>query len=106
MASADLEEFDIEAVMAVLKSGRLALGPRLGEFGRSMAEYVGVRHALAVTSGTAALHFLVKGLGLGPGDEVLVPSFTFSGQRQRHSLRASRAGVCRHRERDVQRGSA
>ncbi|TCJ18912.1 DegT/DnrJ/EryC1/StrS family aminotransferase [Rubrobacter taiwanensis] len=78
MASADLEDSDIQAVLEVLRSGRLALGPKTGEFERSLAEYVGVRHAVAVSSGTAALHLIVKALGIGPGDEVLVPSFTFA----------------------------
>ncbi|MCB1054703.1 MAG: DegT/DnrJ/EryC1/StrS family aminotransferase [Acidobacteria bacterium] len=77
MASADLDASDVEAVLSVLRSGRLALGPMAERFEAAMAEYVGVRHAVAVSSGTAALHILVRALGLGPGDEVLVPSFTF-----------------------------
>ena len=78
MSAAELDESDIQAVLAVLRSGRLALGPRTADFERAMAAYVGVRHAVAVGSGTAALHLIVKALGLGPGDEVLVPSFTFA----------------------------
>lgn len=78
MSSADLDEADYEAVLGVLRSGRLALGPRAEEFERLMASYVGVRHAVAVNSGTSALHLIVRALGLGPGDEVLVPSFTFA----------------------------
>src|SRR6266487_3256187 len=78
MSSADLDESDIQSVLEVLRSGRLALGPKIGEFERLMAEYVGVRHAVAVNSGTAALHLIVRALGLGRGDEVLVPSFTFA----------------------------
>ena len=78
MSSPDLDESDVRAVVEVLRSGRLALGPKAVEFERSMAEYVGVRHAVAVSSGTAALHVIVKALGIGPGDDVLVPSFTFA----------------------------
>jgi perosamine synthetase len=78
MASADLDESDVEAVLGVLRTGRLALGPKIAEFERAMADYVGTRHAVAVSSGTAALHLIVKALGIGPGDEVLVPSFTFA----------------------------
>ncbi len=84
MSSADLNEADIQAVVAVLRSGRLALGPQAVEFERLVAGYAGVKHALAVSSGTAALHLLVRALGLGPGQgaefapEVLVPSFTFA----------------------------
>ncbi|HNT74568.1 MAG TPA: DegT/DnrJ/EryC1/StrS family aminotransferase [Anaerolineae bacterium] len=78
MSSADLNEADIQAVVAVVRSGRLALGPQAVEFERLVAEYVGVKHALTVSSGTSALHLLVRACGLGPGDEVLVPSFTFA----------------------------
>jgi perosamine synthetase len=78
MASADLDESDIEAVLGVLRTGRLALGPKIIEFERAIADYVGTRHAIAVSSGTAGLHLIVKALGITTGDEVLVPSFTFA----------------------------
>jgi perosamine synthetase len=77
MSSADLDDSDVQAVLEVLRSGRLALGPKAVDFERSVAEYAGVEHAVAVSSGTAALHLIVKALGIGAGDEVLVPSFTF-----------------------------
>jgi len=77
MSAPDIDSTDIEAVTAVLRSGRLSLGPCMLEFERSLADYVGVSHAVAVSSGTAALHLIVKALGIGPGDEVLVPSFSF-----------------------------
>ncbi len=78
MSAPDLDESDYEAVLDVLKSGRLALGPKAIEFEELMAEYIGIKHAVAVSSGTAGLHILVRALDIGPGDEVLVPSFTFS----------------------------
>ena len=78
MSSADLDESDVEAVMGVLRSGRLALGPKSAEFEQAMSDYIGVKHAIAVSSGTAALHLIVKSLGIGPDAEVLVPSFTFA----------------------------
>jgi len=78
MSAPDLDESDIQAVLEVLRSGRLALGPKAGEFEELMAEYIGVKYAIAVSSGTAGLHILVRALEIGPGDEVLVPSFTFS----------------------------
>lgn len=78
MASADIDETDIAAVVEVMRSGRLALGPYGVEFERVIAEYVGARYAVAVSSGTAALHLIVKALGLGEGDEVLTPSFSFA----------------------------
>lgn len=78
MSAPEVDESDVRAVQEVVRSGRLALGPRLEQFERAMAGYVGVRHAVAVGSGTAALHLIVRALGLGPGDQVLVPSFTFA----------------------------
>jgi len=78
MSSPDLEGSDVQAVSDVLGSGRLALGPHAEEFERLIAEYVGVDHCIAVSSGTAALHLIVAALGIGAGDEVLVPSFTFA----------------------------
>lgn len=78
MSFPDINDDDITAVTAVLRSGQLALGPQAVEFERLVAAYVGVKHALTVSSGTAALHLLVRALGLGPDDEALVPSFTFA----------------------------
>jgi perosamine synthetase len=78
MASADIDESDVEAVLGVLRTGRLALGPRTIEFEQAISDYVGMRYAVAVSSGTAALHLIVKALGIGAKDEVLVPSFTFA----------------------------
>src|SRR5579863_9742736 len=78
MSSSELDESDIQGVMDVLHSGRLALGPKAVEFEQNIAEYVGARHAIAVSSGTTALHIIARALELGPGDEVLVPSFTFA----------------------------
>lgn len=77
MSASELDESDIQAVLDVLHSGRLALGPKTVEFEQTLADYVGVKHGIAVSSGTAGLHLLVKALNLGSGDEVLVPSFTF-----------------------------
>ena len=74
MSAADLDEKDIQVVVEVLRSGRLALGPKAAEFGRQLARRSGVRHGVPVSSGTAALHLIVKTLGVGEGDEVLVPS--------------------------------
>ena len=78
MSSADLDDSDVQAVVKVIRSGRLALGPQTRAFEQLISDYVGVRHAVAVNSGTSALHLAVRALGIGPGDEVLVPSFTFA----------------------------
>jgi len=65
------------AVLAALGSGRLALGPLVRRFERRAARYVGVRHAVAVSSGTAGLHLVVRALGLRAGDEVITTPFSF-----------------------------
>ncbi|MBC7220201.1 DegT/DnrJ/EryC1/StrS family aminotransferase [Candidatus Bipolaricaulota bacterium] len=78
MSAPDISEEDVRAVAEVVRSGRLALGPQTEEFERLIAEYVGAKHAVAVSSGTTALHLVVRALGIGPGNEVLVPSFTFA----------------------------
>jgi dTDP-4-amino-4,6-dideoxygalactose transaminase len=68
---------DVEAVLDCLRSGWLTMGPRTADFEAAFAEYVGTRHAVAVSSGTAALHIATRALGVGPGDEVIVPGLTF-----------------------------
>jgi len=78
MSSPDLDESEIKELTDVLRSGRLALGPKAEEFEKGIASYVGVNYGVAVSSGTAGLHTLVRGLDIKEGDEVLVPSFTFS----------------------------
>lgn len=69
---------EIAAVTKVLESGMLASGLRVAEFEGAFAELVGVEHAIAVGSGTAALHLGLLAMGIGTGDEVIVPSFTFA----------------------------
>jgi len=66
------------AVMAVLDSGWLASGPRVKQFEEEFAKSVGARYAIALTSATAGLHVALKAMGVGPGDEVIVPSLTFA----------------------------
>ena len=73
-----LEQEDLDAVAGVLRSGLLAMGPRTAEFEEAFAEHLGARHAVAVSSCTAALHLAYLAAGVGPGDEVVVPSFTFA----------------------------
>ncbi len=72
-----LEPQDVDAVAETLRSGWLTMGPRTEAFEQAFAEHRGVRHAIAVSSGTAALHLAYAAAGIGPGDEVVVPSFTF-----------------------------
>jgi dTDP-4-amino-4,6-dideoxygalactose transaminase len=73
-----LDEDDVQAVLDVLRSGWLTLGPRTAEFERAFADHLGARHAVAVSSCTAALHLAYLAAGIGPGDEVIVPAMTFA----------------------------
>jgi perosamine synthetase len=73
----DISQADIDAVVSVLKTPHLSLGPRLPAFENAFARYLGMRHAVAVNSGTSALHLAVRALGLGPGDEMVTSPFTF-----------------------------
>jgi perosamine synthetase len=73
----DITEKEIEAVCAVLRSPNLSLGPKLGEFERAFAEYIGTKRAVAVNSGTSGLFLCMLAMGIGPGDEVITTPFTF-----------------------------
>ncbi len=73
-----IDEADIQAVVEVLRSDWLTTGPGVEEFEKAFARFVEARHAVAVSSGTAALHAAVYALGIGPGDEVIVPAMTFA----------------------------
>ena len=70
-------EEEKQAVLAVLDSGMLAQGPRVAEFEAAFAAFCGVKHAIATSSGTTALHVALLAHGIGPGDEVITPPFTF-----------------------------
>jgi dTDP-4-amino-4,6-dideoxygalactose transaminase len=73
-----LEPEDLEAVAATLRSGWLTMGPRTQAFEEAFAEAIGAAHAVAVSSCTAALHLAYLAAGIGPGDEVIVPSYTMA----------------------------
>jgi dTDP-4-amino-4,6-dideoxygalactose transaminase len=77
LADVVVGEEDIAAVADVYRSGWLSMGPQTEALEREFAAYAGARHALAVANGTAALHLICAAAGLGPGDEVVVPSMTF-----------------------------
>ncbi|MEN3610720.1 DegT/DnrJ/EryC1/StrS family aminotransferase [Plantactinospora sp. ZYX-F-223] len=71
-------EAEIEAAVRVLRSGRVVQGPEVAAFEEEFSELVAGRHCVAVNSGTSALHLALLALGIGPGDEVIVPSFSFA----------------------------
>ena len=70
-------EEEVKAVAEVILSGRYVQGPKVKEFEEKFAQYIGVKHAVATNSGTAALHIALAAAGVGPGDEVIVPALTF-----------------------------
>ena len=77
LSSPDITQAEIDTVTAVLRSPHLSLGPELTAFEAALAHYHAVPHAVAVSSGTAGLHLALITLGIGEGDEVIVPSFAF-----------------------------
>jgi dTDP-4-amino-4,6-dideoxygalactose transaminase len=77
LSDVPMPEEDVEAVLSCLEGGWLTMGPRTQAFEQALAEWNGSEHAVAVSSGTAALHLACLAAGLGPGDEVIVPGLTF-----------------------------
>jgi perosamine synthetase len=77
LSSPDITEAEIDAVTAVLRTPHLSLGPELASFEAALARYHSVPDAVAVSSGTAGLHLALLTLGIGEGDQVIIPSFTF-----------------------------
>ncbi len=73
-----IDKRDIDAVYRVLKSSLLTTGPEVDAFENAMAEFTESRYAVAVSSGTSALHCAVHAVGIGPGDEVILPPITFA----------------------------
>ena len=66
-----------EAILRTLRSGWISTGPQVELLEKRFAYNIGVNHAVAVTNCTAALHLALKIVGIGPGDEIIVPSLTF-----------------------------
>ncbi len=73
-----IEEDDMRAVHEVMESGWITTGPKTAQFENEFAQYIGARHAIAVNSGTAALHVALDAVGVSEGDEVIVPTLTFA----------------------------
>lgn len=73
----DISQAERDAVNQVLLTPQLSLGPKVGEFERAVADYVRARHAVAVNSGTSALHLCIRAMNIGPGDEVITTPFSF-----------------------------
>ena len=77
LAQPAISEAAIAEAAEVLRSGHLVQGEQVARFEAALAGYLGIKHALAVSSGTAALHLAVLALGIAPGDDVIVPAFTY-----------------------------
>ena len=77
LASQDISQAEIDAVVEVMKSSHLSLGPKLPEFEQNFCDYIGRKHAVAVNSGTSALYILAESFGWGPGDEIITTPFSF-----------------------------
>ena len=73
-----LDEEDIQAVIDTLRSPYLTQGPKIAEFERAVADYVGAKYAVAFCNGTAALHGACYAAGIGEGDEVITSPITFA----------------------------
>ena len=72
-----LTKAEIESVLEPLRSGWLVQGPKVREFEEKWSKFTGAKHSVAVTSCTTALHLSLAALGFGPGDEAIVPAFTW-----------------------------
>lgn len=77
LSKPDINEEDVRVVVEVLKSGRLSMGPYTERFEKAISEYMNAKHGVAVSSGTAGLHLVLKAMGVERGDYMIVPSFTF-----------------------------
>ena len=91
LAWPDVGAVEAEAVAEVLESGQLTMGPWVERFERVLADAVGTADAVAVSSGTAALHLAMLVLGVGEGDEVIVPAYTFPATANAVELCGGRA---------------
>ncbi len=91
LARPDVGDAELAAVREVVESGMLTMGPKVGELEEALARACGTAHAAVVSSGTAALHLAMMALGIGAGDEVVVPAYTFPASANAVELSGARA---------------
>jgi len=91
LAKPDVGDAELAAVEEVVRTGQLTMGPKVEKFEAAVAQAVGTGHAAAVSSGTAALHLALLALEIGPGDEVVVPAYTFPATANAVELCGARA---------------
>src|SRR3989344_8568050 len=77
LSNPDITDLEKRAVMEVLDTPNLSLGPKVNEFENNFANYIGIKHAVAVNSGTSGLHLCVRALGTKPGDIFFTTPFSF-----------------------------
>jgi dTDP-4-amino-4,6-dideoxygalactose transaminase len=94
LSTIPMPEEDVQAVIECLESGWLTMGPRTQAFEAALAEYLGARHVVTVSSGTAALHLSCIAAGLGPGDEAIVPGMTFVASANAVRYTGARPVLC------------
>src|ERR1700686_3308433 len=78
LSAPDIQADDVELVARVLRSNRLSIGPFIKELERDFADYIGTKHAVAVTNGTRGLHLCICAAGIADGDEVITTPFSFT----------------------------
>ena len=91
LARPDVGDAELAAVSEVIASGQLTMGPKVDELEAAVARAVGTAHAAVVSSGTAALHLVLLAVEIGPGDEVIVPAYTFPATANAVELCGARA---------------
>jgi len=91
LARPDVGEAELAALAEVVADGMLTMGPRVAAFEEALARACGTAHAAAVSSGTAAIHLALLAVGIGPGDEVIVPAYTFPATANAVELCGGRA---------------
>jgi len=74
----EIGEEEVRSVVETLRSGWLTTGPKVKRFEEDFSKYLGCTQAVAANSGTAALHLALDAIGIGPGDEVIIPTMTFT----------------------------
>lgn len=77
LAKPDISQKEIDSVVEVMRSGILSIGPKIREFEKKFEDYLGIKHAIAVNSGTSGLHLLIKAYDIKKGDEVITTPFSF-----------------------------
>jgi Predicted pyridoxal phosphate-dependent enzyme apparently involved in regulation of cell wall biogenesis len=88
------EQLD-SAIKKVLEHGQYILGPEVAELENKLAEFTGAKHCISVANGTDALQIAQMAFGIGPGDEVITPGFTYIATAETVALLGAKTSICR-----------